>query len=233
MRILVFSDIHGSLNSLKALVETQDWKCADKRIFLGDVCIGCSRPNKCIELLNQLDCVKIVGNNDLYVCDHVPEVDLPEFTNEKLLQLEYMTKHVSNENKEIVLSWQKDLTLKYNHKTFYFTHYPWEKFNGDENVIDTPKEKTFETRKKMFPKNDADYIFFGHEHRENSFSDGKQYFYCVGTMGLKSPGYYSMIDIEKDKIEVEDKYLPFDINEEIDLMDKAGYPYERNKIKRN
>ena len=225
MKILVFSDIHGSLNSLKALVKTQDWECADKRIFLGDVCIGCSSPNECIKLLDQLDCVKIVGNNDLYVCDHVPDVDLEEFANEKLLQLEYMRNHVSNENKKIVLSWQKDLTLQQNGKTFYFTHYAWEKFNGDENVVDTPKEKTFETRKQMFANVDADYVFFGHEHKENNFSNSKQHFYCVGTLGLKSPGYYLMIDIQKDKIVVKDKYVIFDINEEIDLMDKAGYPY--------
>lgn len=233
MKILVFSDIHGSLNSLKALVKTQDWECADKRIFLGDVCIGCSRPNECINLLNQLDCVKIVGNNDLYVCDHVPEADLPDFANEKLLQLAYMQKHVTKQSKKIVLSWQKDLKLEICTKKFYFTHYPWEKFNGDENVIDTPNEKNFETRKEMFSKIDADYYFFGHEHRENNFTDGKRHFYCVGTLGLKSPGYYLVIEIENGEITIKEKYVSFDINEEIDLMDKAGYPYEKNKIKKN
>ena len=233
MKILVFSDIHGSLNCLKALIETQDWKSADKHIFLGDVCIGCSRPNECIEMLDKLDCIKIVGNNDLYVCEHVPEVDLPEFANEKLLQLEYMQKHVTKQNKKTVLSWQKDLMLKIKDKKFYFTHYPWETNNGEENVIDTPMEKTFETRKKMFSKIDADYIFFGHEHRENNFTNGKQHFYCVGTLGLKSPGYYLLIEINDKGIEIIEKYLSFDINEEIDLMDRAGYPYEKNKIKRN
>ena len=233
MKILVFSDIHGSLNSLKALIKNQDWICADMRIFLGDVCIGCSRPEDCIKLLSQLDCVKIVGNNDLYVCDRVPKADLADFGDGKFLQLEYMKAHVSNESKKIVLNWQKDLKLNINGKTFYFTHYPWETLNNEESVVETPKEKTFESRKQMFSNIDADYVFFGHEHRENNFSDGKQYFYCVGTLGLKSPGYYLTIDIEDDKIEIKDNYLPFNINEEIDLMDKAGYPYNKNKIARN
>ena len=85
----------------------------------------------------------------------------------------------------------------------------------------------------MFSNIDADYVFFGHEHKENNFSNSKQHFYCVGTLGLKSPGYYLMIDIQKDKIVVKDKYVIFDINEEIDLMDKAGYPYEKSKIRKS
>ena len=233
MKILVFSDVHGCLNSLKALSQTQDWKEADKKIFLGDVCIGCSRPNECIELLNGLDCIKIIGNNDVYVCDHVPKVDLPEFSKEKLAQLKYMQNLVTAENKKIVMSWQKDLTLFVQGKEFYFTHYPWENYDNDENVIDAPQEMSFSSRKEMFDGKKAEYVFFGHEHRENNFTDGKQHFYCVGTLGLKSPGYYLVIDIEKNEINIQEKYLSFDINEEIDLMDNAGYPYEKNKIKRN
>ncbi len=233
MNILVFSDIHGSLNSLKALVKTDDWKRADKRIFLGDVCIGCSRPNECIELLKQLDCEKIIGNNDVYVCDHVPKVDLCEFAEEKIEMLKYMQKIVTRENKKYVMSWQKALTLKLYNKILYFTHYVWENYNNDENVIDTPREKSFDTRKQMFKDIEADFIFFGHEHRENHFSNGKQYFYCVGTLGLRSPGYYLKINIDKNKVEINEHYVEFDINEEIDLMDKAGYPYERNKIKKS
>ena len=48
MKILVFSDVHGNLNALNALIETKDFKTADKIIFLGDVVFGASRPNECI-----------------------------------------------------------------------------------------------------------------------------------------------------------------------------------------
>ncbi len=224
--------MHGSLNSLTSLIQTEDWKDADMRIFLGDVCIGCSRPNECIELLNTLDCIKIIGNNDVYVCDHVPKVDLEEFSEEKLGQLQYMTKLLSQANKDIVMTWQKDLSLEIGGKKLYFTHYAWENFDNDENVMDSPLEKSFKTRKEMFANQDAQYVFFGHEHRENNFTDGRQHFYCVGTLGLKCPGYYLTIDVDDKHIEIKEKYIFFDINEEIDLMDMAGYPYEKNKIKR-
>ena len=232
MKILVFSDVHGNLSALKALLETTECKTADKVIFLGDACIGCSRPNECIELIDKLDCEKIVGNNDLYVCDHVPHVDMLEFTEEKLEMLKYMQDIVTDKNKQIVLSWKKDLTLELAGKTFYFTHYPWEYFDNDANVIDTPAKKNFYTRIKMFAGNKADYIFFGHEHRENHFTDGYKYFYCVGTLGLKSPGYYIVINVDNSLISIDEKCVDFDINYEIDLMDKAGYPYEKSKIKR-
>lgn len=230
MKILVFSDVHGSLNALRELVKTRDWLTVDKRVFLGDVCIGCSRPNECVKLLNELDCYKIFGNNDRYVFDHVPDVDFLEFEPGKIAQLDYMKNNVSTKNKKIMAGWHKDLMLEIVGKKFYFTHYPWEIYDGDENVIDTPKEKSFSTRKAMFAGVDADYIFFGHEHRANNCTDGKQHFYCVGTLGLKNPGYYMVIDVLDNGIEVKENYIAFDINEEVKLMDKAGYPYNKNKI---
>ena len=199
---------------------------------MGDVCIGCSRPNECIQLLDKLDCEKIIGNNDIYVCDHIPKVDLKEFSKEKVAQTQYMQNLVSPENKKIVMSWKKDLSLNVHGKQLYFTHYPWEQYDNDENVIDPPKEFSFSSRKEMFPNHQEEFIFFGHEHKENNFSNGKQHFYCVGTLGLKCPGYYLIIDANENGINVEEKYIYFDINEEIDLMDKANYPYEKDKIKK-
>ena len=84
----------------------------------------------------------------------------------------------------------------------------------------------------MFKNIDADYIFFGHEHRPKALVDGKKRFYLVGTLGLKSPSSYLMIDINKENVKIEERFIQHDINSEIDLMDKAGYPYEKSKIKK-
>lgn len=87
MKILVFTDLHGSLNSLKALMNTVDYKTADKIIFLGDVAIGCSRPNECIELLKEMKCICLLGNNDSYVVDHIPQVNFDINEEIKLMDL--------------------------------------------------------------------------------------------------------------------------------------------------
>ena len=87
MKILCFTDLHGSLNSLLALTKTEDFKNADRIIFLGDVVFGCSRPNECIDVINGLKCDCIFGNNDKYIFDHVPKADLTEFDNVKTEQM--------------------------------------------------------------------------------------------------------------------------------------------------
>ena len=93
--------------------------------------------------------------------------------------------------------------------------------------------KTLANCQKMFADVDADYIFFGHEHRAYNFSDKNKNFYCLDTFGLKKQGNYLMIRIEDGHLSVEEKSLEFDIAEEIKLMDKAGYPYDKKKIKKD
>ena len=231
MKILVFSDLHGSLNALKALMNTNDYITADKVIFLGDIVVGCSRPNECIELLKKLDCICLLGNNDSYIANHIPDADKAEFSNEKLSMIDWMNRNVSKRNKETINSWPKDFTININNKILYFTHYAWEHYNNDINVIDTPSIININTREKMFKNINADYIIFGHEHKTSYFYDDYKHYFCLGTLGLKNPGSYLLISTDNNEIKLEEKLIDFNINEEIEFMEKAGYPYEKQKIK--
>lgn len=232
MKVVVFTDVHGSLNSLKAFMDLEDFKTADKIVFLGDVSLGCSRANECIDLLKTIDCVCLLGNNDGYVADHIPEVDRAEFDNVKLEMIDWMRGHISDANKDYMKSWPREYYMNINGKVLYFTHYVWENCNNDINVIDSPKTKDLSSRKEMFKDIKADYIIFGHEHKPSYFVDNDRHYYCLDTMGLKCPGAYLVINARGDKIKLEEKFVDFDINEEIDLMDKAGYKYNKSKIKR-
>ena len=167
MKVLVFTDVHGNLTCLQELIKTEDFKSADKKIFLGDVCVGWSRPNECIELLNSLDCTNILGNNDYYVCDHIPKEELLYSSDAKIAQIKYMQNLVTKENKRIVNSWDKEFYLSVANKTLYFTHYPWEIVNGEMNVVEDPFEKNFKSISEMFKDIKADVIIYGHEHKSN------------------------------------------------------------------
>ena len=194
MKIFVFTDIHGSLNCLSALLKTKDYIEADKRIFLGDVVFGCSRPNECIDILDKEDIICILGNNDSYIADHIPDIDWSEFDNSKKVQLQWMTTHILNRNKAIMKNWQKDLLLDINNVKFYFTHYPWENYNNDTNVIDIPIQINLDAREQMFKDIDANYYIFGHEHKSNHFESNNKHYYCIGSSSLKCPGSYLIIN---------------------------------------
>ena len=229
MKILVFTDVHGNLSALTALSKTDEFKTADKRIFLGDIVVGYSRPNECIELLSALDCKCLLGNNDSYVCDHIPEEELKAQPPHKILQMQYFEKNMSSENKDMIMSWEKDYTLNVLGKTFYFTHYPWE---TEDNVVESPEINTLESRQKMFEYIKSDYIIFGHEHMSNVFKDEKKLYYCLGSLGLRNPSPYLMIEVTEEDIRLEEKFVTNNLDLEIDLLKKAGYPYNKNKLKK-
>ena len=230
MKILVFSDVHGSLNSLKALEQTADFATADKVIFLGDVAFGCSRPNECIELINKWNCKCILGNNDFYIIDHVSITDLLRFDETKVEQWKWMYKNILDKNKDILRKWDKSFELVVDGKKFYFTHYVWENKNNDISVVDEPTEINFSVRKQMFKGIEADYYIFGHEHKSSHVTDGDKHYCCVSSLGLKNNGPYIVIDIVDGQVKIEEKSVDFDIKQEIELLDKAGYPYPKRKI---
>lgn len=231
MKILVFADIHGNLNALNAIMQTPDYLEADKKIFLGDVTFGCSRVEECIDILKTENIECLIGNNDSYISDHIPDCDWLEFQESKKEQFKWMIDNISQSNKDVINTWKKDLMLNINGIKFYLTHYPWENYNNDTNVIDTPKLINLDTRKQMFKDIDADYYIFGHEHKGNHFTDNQKHYICLGSSGLKPPRMYLVIDINEKIVKITEKNIDIDIEEELTLIDKAGYPYALNKIK--
>ena len=225
MKIVVFSDIHGNLSSLNALCETDDFKTADKVVFLGDVVIGCSQINECIEQLQKMGCECLLGNNDYYVCYKIPDEEIDVFSEKKIKQIKNNQKIISEKNKEFIKSWKKDLKIIINKATLYFTHYPWESFGDNINIIDVPKHKSFQTRCEMFQNVDANYIFFGHEHLSNYFTDGSKNFYCVGTLGLEDPGSYLLITYKDNKVIIVEKHINSNLDYEKKLMNKDSFNY--------
>lgn len=232
MKILVFADVHGCYNSLCALEKTDDFKNADKIVFLGDVLFGYSRPNECIDFLRKNNCYCIIGNNDSYVCKGATTGQLREMEDQKKQQMQWMQKNISEENKQIVRSWSKHLKLDIDDKKFYFSHFDWINVDNEERMSKISTKFDLEGRNKMFNQIDAQYYVFGHEHYYNFFANDKKQYYSVGSLGITNPGSYLIIDCDKDNVSIQQKFVDFDIDFEIDLLNKAGYPYDKKRLKK-
>ena len=78
MRIAVFSDVHGNLESLKAVLERIKEKNADLTLFLGDIFQRGHEEIDCLELLKDSEIICIKGNCELYAAygvDIDPDVE--------------------------------------------------------------------------------------------------------------------------------------------------------------
>jgi predicted phosphodiesterase len=67
MRIAVFSDIHGNLHALEAVLRAIDEERPDAIWCLGDIVGYGPRPNECCETVQERADICLVGNHDLVV----------------------------------------------------------------------------------------------------------------------------------------------------------------------
>ncbi|WP_294751322.1 metallophosphoesterase [uncultured Ruminococcus sp.] len=74
MKIAVFSDIHGNIKALKAVLEQIREKNADLTVFLGDIFQRGNEEFECLELLKNSGVVCLKGNCELYA-EHGVDVD--------------------------------------------------------------------------------------------------------------------------------------------------------------
>ncbi len=74
MKIAVFSDIHGNIKALKAVLEQIREKNADLTVFLGDIFQRGNEEFECLELLKDSGIVCLKGNCELYA-EHGVDVD--------------------------------------------------------------------------------------------------------------------------------------------------------------
>ena len=74
MKIAVFSDVHGNLKALKAVLEQIREKAPDLTVFLGDIFQRGNEETECLELLKASNIICLKGNCELYA-EHGVDVD--------------------------------------------------------------------------------------------------------------------------------------------------------------
>lgn len=74
MKIAVFSDIHGNLKALNAVLGQIKENAPDLTVFLGDIFQRGNQEFECLELLKNSDIICLKGNCELYA-EHGVDVD--------------------------------------------------------------------------------------------------------------------------------------------------------------
>ncbi len=64
MKYGIFSDIHGNLEALQAVLKRMDELGVERRVCLGDVVGYGPNPNECVELVREHSHIAILGNHD-------------------------------------------------------------------------------------------------------------------------------------------------------------------------
>lgn len=218
-KIIVYSDVHGNIDALKTFMNSDDYKTANLKVFLGDAVAMGPHPNECLKAIFNSGDIFLMGNHDSYMAFGMPKEELPFFKADKLEHQTYMRNLVTTELKERLKKLKYEFVLEINNQKLLFTHYIWE---TKRIICDNPENPNLQNISKLFSNYNFNYIFYGHEHAPSYFKDNKHYI-CVGSLGMKKEANYVLITVT-NKINIEQKQVKYDVKKVQNEIINSVYP---------
>jgi len=197
MAFAVFSDIHGNLEALEAILLHARKKHRLKEIYyLGDVITFGPNSSECLKLLEKYKVKCVVGNHEQRVVRYDKSVKTMTYATHA--HMEYIFSQLDREDLKFIKSMPVNLKINYKGINVFFTHYIHDK-NG---VIQDQYEEFTDSRlNKMFAYCKCDVVFFGHVHNRLLLinEQGKSYV-CLGSSGCVKGDktFYTVFDVHKE-----------------------------------
>ncbi|TSA84654.1 metallophosphoesterase family protein [Deinococcus detaillensis] len=160
MRLAIFSDIHGNLPALEALLADLRTQAPDLLLCLGDVAMTGPFPNECLQAVAALGCGVVMGNADQALLEALPAFvprGLPD--EQEIYDLDaWSHAAVGDKEREWVRAYQP--TLRPAPELLAFHGSP----ESNTEVLDagTPQERLAQLRAEY---GDAPLWIGGHTHR--------------------------------------------------------------------
>lgn len=220
MRVAVFSDIHGNLPALEAIVEDIKTHSVDRVICLGDtIAIGPSS-KECLELIMQSDITMVLGNHELYYLlgsESVPE--------EEALHQRWVASLLGKEETVFLKQCCLEMTLHHERKRLLFVHFPLRLQTRSELPfydLEIMREGNLEPVMEAIA---ADYIFIGHDHRHVIHESKGKMLVDIGSSGCRKDPFtsYYLIDLE-DEIVLSKQTIPYDHPRFLNILKSTPYP---------
>ncbi len=115
MRIAIFSDVHGNLSGLKAVLDhIEKQPSVDQVVFAGDACLAGPRPLECINSLRERKITCLVGNTDDWILN-LPALDdsLDDSDRQKRIKLRELCSWTLERIGEAGSSWLEELASSF------------------------------------------------------------------------------------------------------------------------
>ncbi|MBM3314048.1 metallophosphoesterase, partial [candidate division WOR-3 bacterium] len=84
MRIGIFSDVHGNLEALEAVLRRLKEEGAERYVCCGDIVGYGPDPNRCIEIVRALGCLCVAGNHDWAAAGRISAAGFSAFAAEAI-----------------------------------------------------------------------------------------------------------------------------------------------------
>jgi len=226
MRIALFSDIHGNITGLKAILAHLDaLGGTDLSFAAGDLVAGGPGGDEVIELLLEREVYMVKGNHENLAVDYdaymqrMPE----EWKDWAERDAEWLRANLSPAYWDLLagLPLTESVELE-NGKKFLVCHAapddPWAYVCAQ----DTPRDVLQDT----FGSVDADVIAYGHMHLHHMLWMDAKLLLNVASVGMRSDGLssYTLFKSVDSRLVVQQFQVPYDLAEEEQLIVERGVP---------
>lgn len=227
MKFVVFGDIHGNIEALKAAYDAARASGAEKVYHLGD--LGGYSPfvNEVVDFLIEHQIDGVQGNYDETVandrehcgCKYEDPVQ-EEMANKSFL---WTKEHTSPETKDYLRKLPFSLSFVIEGRKVQLFHATPSKNNL--YWFENRPEKFF---REMASKTDADVLIYGHTHKPYRRDMGNKIFINAGSVGKPKDGdpraCVTLIDITADNVKVDFIRVPYDVNKAAEAIIPSGLP---------
>jgi len=197
MAFAIFSDIHGNLEALDAILKhvAKNRKIKQK-YFLGDAITFGPDSSACLKLLKKHKVKCVVGNHEQRVVRYDNAVKTMTYATPE--HIRYVFSTLDNDDLRFIKSMPVEIKINYKGFNILFAHYS----HNENGVVRDDYDELTETRLvKLFGEKNCDVVFFGHVHqRKLIVNESGRSYVCVGASGCVKGDktFYTYFDVRSD-----------------------------------
>jgi len=219
MKVAVFSDIHGNLQALEAIINDINKEKIDKVICLGDVIGIGPNPKECLDMIIDNNIDMVLGNHELY---YVYGVEIDDAIKDKLkAHYEWINRQLNKKYLEFLKN--KGLEIKIDN--ILFTHFL---INQDRKEFYPFYELSIlkdNEIKNIVASIKYEKIFVGHEHTLFNIETNLNELIGIGSSGCVKDDSTSYIIIDlKEPLKIERRSIKYDRANFINNLKRIEYP---------
>lgn len=232
IKIAVFSDVHGNLPALDAILNDIEERGITQKFCLGDLIDFAPWGNEVIEKMKNLNIPCLLGNHDERIAFDLPVVALSKHSEEetkaRFIAIEHSKKHITTENKQYLSELPFHIKLNYKvgnrHWNIQLVHSSLE--SNDRYLYATEEDQIF---KNILQDSQADVLLMGHTHLsfKKYFEDGRWAINC-GSVGRSKEenrmASYIILTLEEERIIPEIIQLNYPKEEVAQKIESSGIP---------
>jgi len=195
MGIAIFTDIHGNLEALEAILK--DIKKKRRKIdavyYLGDAISFGPNSSECLKLLQKYKVNCVIGNHEQRMVRYDKSMSVMSYAGIK--HKEYIFHQLDNDDIRFIKSMPQSIKINYKGFNLYFSHYSRD---NDGLVREDYEDFSEGTLEDLFGYTGADVVFFGHAHQHKIIiNPSGRSFYSLGPSGCTHTDttFYTFFDI--------------------------------------